>query len=127
MGLWGTFYLKRKHDKALKQAKTFFAAIGDNEVAEALEHGHTKASFVGAMHRAAEILQARRQETYLSSIRIARLYAHAQEVSLALDSLEKAYELREPPLVHLYVGWDWDNLRDSPRFQALMRRLNFLN
>ncbi|MFQ5668024.1 MAG: tetratricopeptide repeat protein [Candidatus Binatia bacterium] len=124
MGLWGAFYQKRKYDKALKEAKTFFAAIGDNEVAEALEHGHPKTGYPEAMHRAAETLEARAQETYVPSVRIARLYAHAEEEALALDSLEKAYEQREPPLVHLNVGWDWDNLQDSPRFQDLLRGMN---
>ena len=42
----------------------------------------------------------------------------------ALEWLEKAYEGRETPLVHLSVGWDWDILRDDPRFQDLLLRMN---
>ncbi len=42
----------------------------------------------------------------------------------ALEWLEKAYEKRESPLIHLGVGWDWDGLRDDPRFQGLLRRMN---
>ena len=32
---------------------------------------------------------------------------------------------RQPPMTHLGVGWDWDSLRSDPRFQALLRRMNF--
>lgn len=39
--------------------------------------------------------------------------------------LEKAYEQRETPLVHLNVAWDWDSVRHDPRFQDLLRRMNF--
>ena len=39
--------------------------------------------------------------------------------------LERAYEQGETPLTHLNVAWDWDNLRDDPRFQDLLRRMNF--
>ena len=43
----------------------------------------------------------------------------------ALDWLEKAWEEHENPLVHLSVGWDWECLREEPRFQDLLRRINF--
>lgn len=67
----------------------------------------------------------REEQAYVPALRIARLYAHAAEKDKALPWVEKAYEEREPPLVHLWVSWDWDNLRDSPRFHALLRRMNF--
>lgn len=55
---------------------------------------------------------------------VARLYAHAGEKDRALEWLEKAFERREPPLVHVSVGWDWESLRDHPRFQTLLRRIH---
>jgi chromosome segregation and condensation protein ScpB len=58
-------------------------------------------------------------------VRIARLYAHAGEADRALEWLKKAYEDRESSLVHLNVGWDWHSLHDGPRFQNLLRRMNF--
>jgi Tfp pilus assembly protein PilF len=59
---------------------------------------------------------------FLISMR--RLEEAMAEMGRALEWLEKAYERRETPLVHLSVGWDWDPLRDDPRFQELLLRMN---
>ena len=77
------------------------------------------------MKRAADILALRAQRSHVPGIRIARLYAHAGDTGRALLWLEKADEARETPLSHLGVAWDWDLLRSDPRFQELLRRLNF--
>lgn len=125
MGLWGAFYQKGMYEEALVEAKKFFTLLGDNEVAEALARGHAAAGYSRAMRLAAETLAARSSQTHVPGIRIARLYAHAGENGRALEWLEKAYEEREAPLVHLRVGWDWESLRDDFRFQDLLRRMNF--
>jgi hypothetical protein len=52
------------------------------------------------------------------------LYAHAGSTESALEWLERAYVQHEAPLVHLRVSWDWDDLREHPRFQALLRSIN---
>ncbi|MDA2930532.1 protein kinase, partial [Acidobacteria bacterium AH-259-O06] len=123
LGLWGAFYQKRMYEEALAEAKKFFAVLGESEVAEALAHGYAESGYPGAMSLAAEKLAAPSNLTYVPAIRIARLYAHAEEREQALEWLEKAYEQRETPLVHLSVGWDWDPLRSDPRFQDLLRRM----
>jgi len=56
---------------------------------------------------------------------VARLYAHAGDKEQVLRWLQKAYDQRETPLMHLDVAWDWDFLRDDPRFKDLLRRMNF--
>jgi len=86
--------------------------------------GFAESDYRGAMKLAAEAMAARAQQTHVPAIRIARLYAHAEEKDRALDWLEKAYEAREGPLSRLGVVWDWDNLRDDPHFQSLLRRMN---
>ncbi len=86
---------------------------------EALERGYAEAGYPRAMSWAAEKLAA--QGIALD----ARFYALAGEKDRALECLEKAYEEREMLLVHLSVGWVWDSLRNDPRFQDLLRRMNF--
>jgi serine/threonine-protein kinase len=122
LGLWGAFHLKRVPAEALAEARTFFTLLGDKETVQAVDRGR---GYEEAMHLAAESLAARSRQDYLPALRIARLYAHAGENDQALTWLEKAYAQHEVPMIHLRVAWDWDGLRDEPRFQRLLQRMNF--
>ena len=73
---------------------------------------------------AAETLAARSKRTDVDSMLIARLYRSAGEKDRALEWLEKAYHERASHMVYLNVEPTWDNLRDDPRFQDLLRRVN---
>jgi hypothetical protein len=125
MGLWGALYKTGRHKEALAEAKKFFAVLGDHEVEDALTRGDAAGGYTHAMHLAAEVLAARSTRSHVPGVRIARLYAHAGEKDQVMKWLEKAYGQGEIPLVHLSVAWDWDNVRDDPRFQGLLRRMNF--
>jgi serine/threonine-protein kinase len=124
LGLWGAFYRNGMQEQALTEASKFFELLGDNEVVEALTGGCGGSGYSDAMGLAAEKLAARSVISYVPAIRIARLYAHAGKIDSAQEWLEKAYEHRESPLVHLSVGWDWDSMRDEARFRHLLRRMN---
>ncbi len=76
------------------------------------------------MKLAGEKLAARSERSHVSSVRIARVFAHAGEDARALDFLEKAYERHETPLYHIAIAREWDALRTAPRFQALLRGMN---
>lgn len=123
-GLWVALHQKQMDEEALAEAKKYFDVLGDHEVAEALERGYAEAGYPRAMSLVAEKLAERSKQTYVQSTQIARLYDHAREGDQALEWLEKAYKEREPSLVTLNV-WPQGTLRDDPRFQALLRRLNF--
>jgi adenylate cyclase len=129
LALWGAFYRKGMYPQALEEAKSFFALLGDREVAEVLhpaagEEENAAAVYEAAMCEAGEKLSARSQQTYVPALRVARMFAHAGKKDCALLWLEKAVEQRETPLCHLRVGWDWAVLHGDPRFQSLLRRLN---
>ena len=123
-GLWVAFHQKQMDEEALAEAKKYFDVLGDREVVEALERGYAEAGYPEAMSLAAEKLAERSKQTYVQRTQIARLYDHAREENRALEWLEKAYEEHEPALVDLNV-WPQGTLRDDPRVQALLRRLNF--
>ncbi len=125
MGLWGAYYRKHMEKEALGEAVKFFEALNDKDAVAALTSGYQEGGYRAGMRRAAEVLAARAQHSHVAGVRIARLYAHAGETDRALAWLQKAYEARETPLVHLGVGWDWDQLRSYGRFQELVRRMNF--
>jgi len=60
-----------------------------------------------------------------SPLTIASIYTQLGETELAVATLEKAYEQRHGLLVYIKVDRKWDPLRDDPRFQDLVRRMNF--
>ena len=113
------------YEEELTEAKKFFALRGNREVAEALERGYAQSGYAGAMRLAAETLAARSKRAYVQPTAIAGLYVSAGEKDRALDWLEKAYQERAPQMVYLNVEPTWDSLRDDPRFQSLLRRMNF--
>ena len=53
------------------------------------------------------------------------VYVGLGDKDSAVDSLEKAYNERAPGLT--YLKWQplWDPLRSHPRFQALLKKMNF--
>jgi TolB-like protein len=125
LGLWGAFYQKGMYDDAVAEARTFFELLGEGQLAEVLRCGYADVGYAATMRAAADTLTERSGHTHVPAVRIARLYAHAGDVERTLDWLETAYAAREASLVHLRVAWDWDNLRVQPRFQDLVRRMNF--
>jgi TolB-like protein/Flp pilus assembly protein TadD len=126
MGLWGAYYRKHMEKEAWEEAVKFYEALPDYEaVVAALRAGYRQGGYREGMSRAADTLAVRAQHSHVAGVRIARLYAHAGDVDRALVWLQKAYEARETPLIHLGVAWDWDRLLPDARFQDLLRRMNF--
>jgi TolB-like protein/Tfp pilus assembly protein PilF len=123
-GLWGAFFQKKMYEEAFSSVERFFKLLDDSEITAALQRGWENAGYPEAMRLAAEELAGRFNRAHVPAMRIARMYAHAGENERAFEWLEKAYEEREGPMIHLNVGWDWDGLRDDPRFQSLLRRMN---
>jgi TolB-like protein/Tfp pilus assembly protein PilF len=124
LGLWGCFYKKGMCTAALREAGAFFELLGDHEVAEVLRSARVETEYANRMQRAADMLAARAGHQHVPALRVARLYAHAGLTASALEWLDRAYAQHEAPLVHLRVSWDWDNLREQPGFQALLRSIN---
>jgi hypothetical protein len=58
---------------------------------------------------------------------VAVLYAALGDKDAAFAELEKAYEAHDWFLQRIKVDPFMDPLRDDPRFNALVRRLNFPN
>jgi serine/threonine-protein kinase len=122
--LWIGFHKEQMFEQALTEAKNYFAALSDGEVVEAIERGYAQGGYPGAMREAAETLAARSKRTYVQPTVIASAYALAGEKDRALDWLEKAYLERDSQLVYLRVVPELDPLRNDPRFQDLLRRMN---
>jgi serine/threonine-protein kinase len=122
-GLWTCYHKQEKYEDALTIAKRYFIARGEQDVAEALERGRQEGGYQAAVRSAAEVLAGHAID--IKSLRVATLYAYAGEKDLALEWIEKAYHLRLQNMIYLNVHPKWDLLRDEPRFQDLIRRMNY--
>jgi TolB-like protein/tetratricopeptide (TPR) repeat protein len=72
-----------------------------------------------------ERLKERAKQERVSPRAFAAVYAALGEKDQAFHWLEQAYQQRCPTLAWLKVQRQWDPLRSDPRFQDLLRRMNF--
>ena len=96
----------------------------DKELLQAMEAGYLEAGYTGAIHSLAEAL-ARRDSELKNYVTLAGLYARAGEPEPALESLEKAFQHHQPQLLHIKANPVFDELRSTPAFQDLLRRIGF--
>jgi len=66
----------------------------------------------------------RAKQEYVQAYWFAEIYAHLGDEDQAIRWLEESYEKREFFLTFLSVSPVFDPLRDDPRFQDLLRRMN---
>jgi len=99
---------------------------GDSDPTASLAHAYAT---TGNKEKAQKILHEwmRQSETsYVSPYMIATIYASLGEKDRAFKYLEKAYQERSSDLPYfLKADLRMDSLRSDPRFQDLMRRMNF--
>jgi TolB-like protein/Tfp pilus assembly protein PilF len=80
----------------------------------------------GERGKAQEILnKLKTSKDYVSPGELAILHVALGDKEAALASLEKAYAAHDSQLMYLKVEPEFDPLRSDPRFQDLMRRMNF--
>ena len=62
---------------------------------------------------------------WVPSYAFAEIYAGLRDKPQTLDALEKSYQERTWFLTYLNTAPEFDFIRSEPRFQALVRRMNF--
>jgi tetratricopeptide (TPR) repeat protein len=118
------------HSQPLEAIPEYQKAVqlsgGNQDPAASLAHAYAK---IGRSAEAKKILrewQRQSQTSYVSPYMIATVYASLGEKDKAFEYLEKAYEEKSSDLPYfLKADLRVDNLRSDPRFQDLMRRMNF--
>jgi tetratricopeptide (TPR) repeat protein len=70
-------------------------------------------------------LKERSPQHYISNSLFAEAYIGLGEKDEAMSRLERAYEEHDQWMVYINSYPGWDALRSEPRFQALVRRMNF--
>jgi tetratricopeptide (TPR) repeat protein len=125
IGLRNVYHAKGMYDEEVAAALSNYTVTGFTEAAEALASSYAEGDYRGAMHRLGDTLVALRSVRHIAPVDIAGSYVVAGENSLALDWLESAFEERDPYMPFLRADpWYYDPLREDPRFQALLRRMN---
>ena len=89
-----------------------YALIGDTET---------------ALATAASVEAERQQAYFISQTHLAALYAALKDTDKAISYLENAVAECDPWLLWLAADPRYDNLRFDPRFNDLIRRINFQN
>jgi predicted Zn-dependent protease len=124
-GLHCVYHAKGMDDESLAAAQSYFAALEFTQAEEALASGYAEGGYRGAMRRLGDTLANLRNVTYVLPTDIAAVYVFAGDSSRALDWLEQGFEERDPNMPYLSALPHYDGLRDDPRFQDLLRRMNF--
>ena len=89
-----------------------------------MEKGYSEAGYQGAIYHLAEVL-ARQNPEFDNYIILAKLYTRAGEPDSALVWLDKAYQARQPQILHVKAMPVFDELHSNPRFQDIIRRIGF--
>jgi len=121
---------------AYEQEKLYADAISEYQKVIALEQGnpalaaHLARGYAAAGKRTEALniishLEELSKRRYVSPYAIAQTYAALGDPDQAFAWLEKAYEDRSNALQLLKVDPRVDRLRSDPRFQDLLRRMNF--
>lgn len=89
----------------------------------AFQDAFARNSWTGFLEERVRSLEAQGQAGQAVADELGSLYARLGDPARALGWLEESYSARSARLTHLKVDARYDNLRDDPRFQDLLRRV----
>jgi len=125
-GLGWAYREKKMYPKAIAALEKSVSRSGRHELPLA-----TLAGVYGLARRRGEALKlidelkARARLRYVPSSLFAQAYIGLGERNRALGWIEQAYEEHDQGMVYIKAYPGWDTLHSEPRFQALVRRMNF--
>ena len=125
----GQVYLQKgMYQEATEEFQKGITHSGDSISTRGIAQLASAYAAAGKRREALRVLDELMEESnrsYVSPARIARVYVWLGDKDQAFAWLEKAYQERSPLVPTVKVDPIFDPLRDDPRFQALLRRLNF--
>ena len=118
---------KGMYDDAVAEFEQHARMIGSTYVLARLGYAYARTGRRGKALKIARQLERLSKRKYVSSYDIALVYVGLGEKTQALAWLERAYRNKEGAmwLPFLKVSPWFDAIRNDPRFQDLLRRMNF--
>jgi tetratricopeptide (TPR) repeat protein len=120
--LWNYLALEN-YDKAI-EAELLEGSISTEE-AESLRAAHVNLDKEGYLRWRLARYEAERSKGNFNSTDFAWAHANLGDLDTAFASLDEAFEMRDGSLMTLKEDTWWDPLRGDPRFDELLRRMNF--
>jgi tetratricopeptide (TPR) repeat protein len=115
-----------QYESAIAEDQKATAALGSGAYAlAALGHAYAASGKRNEALRILADLNERRKTTYVSPYAIGVLHLGLDQRDRALEWLERAYDERDVSMVEIKYDPRLDPLRSDPRFQDLLRRMNF--
>lgn len=121
-----TYLSKSQYDSAAKgYQKSIACSQGASSFIAALGEAYARQGDFQAAEKTLEQLHNRGKQRYVTSYIVARLNLALGRKDEALGCLQTAYRERDSFMVFMKVDPLLDGLRPDPRFQDLLRRMNF--
>ncbi|MGD2120529.1 MAG: protein kinase [Gemmatimonadota bacterium] len=109
-------------EEGLREYRTYFELLGDQEVATALRDDGSGPQ--AAMVRAAEVLAERSKHVFVKPNNIIHLFGWGGDIDRATEWFERAYEMRDHEVAYMGALATSDALRSDPRFHEVLRKLD---
>jgi TolB-like protein/DNA-binding winged helix-turn-helix (wHTH) protein len=122
-----------RQQEALAESSTVFSLHGQRETAVTLKTLFEKSGYDAAMEFAVKenlaYLKQLNKKRYVSPLLFAEIYAHLGDKEQTLEWIEKAYQERDVMLPCLVKQTEpaFTLVKDEPRFQAILKKVQFPN
>jgi eukaryotic-like serine/threonine-protein kinase len=118
--------LGQELDAVPEYQKAVDLSLGDTDTIAGLAHAYAAMGKRAEAEKILNDLLRQSKTNYVSHYMIATVYAGLGDKDRAFEFLEKAYQEKSPDIPYfLKADLRLDTLRSDPRFQELVRRMNF--
>ena len=126
-GLGDAYEQKKMYSEAVAEWQKALNVEGDGPMAAALGEAYKVSGYPGVLRRWLEYFLEKRSQRGGRGLahQIAASYSVLGKKDEAMTWLEKAYSERSGGMPSLKIDPHFDSLRSDPRFQSLVRRMNF--
>ncbi len=118
-----TYHQQKNYKKAFETWKIDHR--NDSLALSVLEEGYKNGGYPSAMKSLAELMVERSKQQYVTPWRICTIYTRSGMKEEALGYLEKAYNVHDPNMPYIVTDPIFDDMRDNPRFQVLIKKMNY--